>query len=62
MLPQLGTGSPTPSPRKDSVTSARMYCGTSSAAWVSSTPQRLRRDVAAHRYKSRAPKPRAART
>ena len=38
MLPQLGAGSLTPRPRNESVTSARMYCGTSSAAWVSTRP------------------------
>ncbi len=38
MFPQLGTGSPTPRPKNDNVTSARMYCGTSSAACVSAIP------------------------
>src|SRR5207244_10605404 len=38
ILPQLGTGSPTPRPKNDSVASARMYCGASSATCVNVTP------------------------
>ena len=45
MFPQLGTGSPTPRPKNDNVTSARMYCGASNAAWVSDDPDDLREHV-----------------
>ena len=46
MFPQLGTGSPTPRPKKDNVTSARMYCGASSAACVRRIAHNLRKHVA----------------
>ena len=39
MLPQLGTGSLMPSPRNESVTSARMNCGISTVACVRATPR-----------------------
>ena len=38
MPPQLAVGSPMPSPRKDSATSASRYCGMSTLAWVSTRP------------------------
>ena len=62
MLPQLGTGSPTPSPKKESVTSARMYCGISTVACVTTTLQVSGRMWRRIRYPEEAPKPRAAST
>src|SRR5260370_24488117 len=62
IFPQLGTGSLTPSPKKDGVASAATYCGTSSAAWVSRTPNASGKTWRRRRQKSEAPKPRAAET